>query len=515
MPPFSNGAEMSFRHKMADTGPGLTEWGPMSGDSALCDEEVHEALSDELGRLSGSATFTVAEFAVGTASIFEISRDQHGTPTAIRWTYAYTGGALRVEEEDRWSQALADPERFYRCVAPKFIVRAPQRLPTGLSDLLSRPRPEVPVYPCHASLPELLRAAVRESPLVLGYELAVLRRVPAGRTGAARVVLTGLPLFSPGETQGCQVTIRVNCEPTDAEGTAFAVVTREPRPDLPRQAQQMRPLQIQAALVPPGSYAVTAVLARPGQVRFQGLPAALGPSVRSWEELGRLVPGQLAAPAPVHLVCLIEVCGGDDRLKQRIYRLEELITKAQTGARPLRVSVVAYGAHGVAWKVEDRPPEIRAWAAPGPKAVNALRGLVSRPADEREYQRAAQLECVLKLVRERLAATDGRRAAATDARPVIVTAGGRPAHPPGLDTSTLIIPCPDWVDGAWELGRLLSLPGITLGALRDPKCRGGLWDQLGQHAVATVDDAVDMESFAAGLGLLAAAQTVPFPVAEQ
>jgi hypothetical protein len=480
----------------------------MSGDDgALSDEEVHEALCDELGRLSGTATFTVAEFAVGAASIFEISRDEHGTPAAVRWQYAYAGGALRVDDEDRWSQALADPERFYRCVAPTFIVRAPQRLPSGLSVLLSGPRPEVPVYTCQASLAELLRAAVRESPLVLGYELAVLRRVPAGRSGPARVVRTGLPLFSPGETQGCQVGIRVTCEPTDAEGTAFAVVTREPRPDLPRHAQPLRPLQIQAAIVAPGSYALTAVLVRPGQVRFQGLPAALGNSVRSWEDLERLIPDQLAAPVPVHLVCLIEVCGGDDRLKQRIYRLEELITKAQTGARPLRVSVVAYGAHGVAWKVEDRPPEIRAWAAPGSKAINALRGLVSRPADEREYQRAAQLECALKLVRERLAATGGR--------PVIVTAGGRPAHPPGLDTSTLIIPCPDWVDGASELGRLLSLPGITLGALRDPTCRGGLWDQLGEHAVATVDDAVDTESFAADLGLLPAAQTVPFPVVEQ
>jgi hypothetical protein len=484
----------------------------MSGDAsavhrALSDDEVHEALSDELGRLSGSATFTVAEFAAGTASIFEISRDEHGTPAAVRWRYSFEDGALRVEEEDRWSEAMTDRERFHRCVAPKFIVRTPQRLPSGLSDLLSGRPPEVPVYECQASLLELLRAAVMESPLVLGYELAVLRHVPAGRTGAARVVCTGLPLFSPGETQGCQVSIRVSCEPTDAWGTAFAVVTREPRPDLPRQAQPLRPLQIQAAVVPPGSYALTAILARPGQVRFQGLPAALGSSGRSWEQLKRLVPAQLAAQAPVHLVCLIEVCGGEDRLKQRIYRLEELITKARAGARPLRVSVVAYGAHGVAWKVEDRPPEVRAWAASGGKAINALRGLVGRQADEREYLRAAQLECALKLVREQLAATDGR--------PVIVTAGGRPAHPPGLDTSTLIIPCPDWVDGASELTRLLSLPGITLGALTDPTCRGGLWDQLGLHTVATVDDAVDMESFAADLGLCAPAQTVPFPVIEQ
>ncbi len=245
---------------------------------ALSDDEVHEALCDELGRLSGSATFTVAEFAVGTASIFEISRDEHGTPIAVRWRYACEDDVLQVEAEDRWSGAMADPERFYRCVAPRFIVRTPQPLPSGLSG----PRPEVPVYTCEAPLAELLRAAMRESPLVLGYELAVLKRGPASRTGPARLVLTGQPLFSPGETQGRQVSIRVTCEPTDAEGTAFAVVTREPRPDLPRQAQQLRPVQIQAAVVPPGSYDLTAVLARPGQVRFLGLPAAVGSSGRSW-----------------------------------------------------------------------------------------------------------------------------------------------------------------------------------------------------------------------------------------
>jgi hypothetical protein len=33
--------------------------------------------------------------------------------------------------------------------------------------------------------------------------------------------------------------------------------------------------------------------------------------------------------------------------------------------------------------------------------------------------------------------------------------------------------------------------------------------------VASADDAVDMESFAADLGLRMAAQTVPFPVFEQ
>ena len=97
---------------------------------------------------------------------------------------------------------------------------------------------------------------------------------------------------------------------------------------------------------------------------------------------------------------------------------------------------------------------------------------------------------------------------------MIVTAGGRPTHPPGLDTRRQLIPCTNWVDGTSELGWLVRLPGITFGALRDPRWRGGIWERLGRDAVATVDDAVDMESFAAHLGLRGAVQTVPFPVIE-
>jgi hypothetical protein len=472
-------------------------------NSALSDDEVHDALSDELGRLTGNNTFTIAEFAPDGATIFEISRDEHGTPTAVRWRYAYANGTLRIGASDQWSEAMADPKLFYRQVAPKFVVCTPRQLPAGLRGLLPGPR-KVPVYKCRAPLSELLRAAVRESPLVLGYELAVLRRVKASQNGAAGLVLTGQLLFRPGETQGCQAPIRVNCEPTDADGTAFVVVTREPRRDRPRQEWRLRPLQVQAAAGPPGRYDLTAVLTRPGQVRFQGLPVPLVNSGRSWEELQRLAPGDLASQAPVHLVCLIETCGGDDRLQHRIYRFEELIAKAQDGAAQLRVSVVAYGAHGVAWEVDDRPPEIRAWSASGTEAINALRGLMGRKADEREYQGAAQLECALRLVAGRLAAGNER--------PVIVTAGGRPAHPPALDTVRQIIPCPEWVDGVHELGRLQNLPGINFGAFRDPKCRGRIWDRLARDATATVDDAVDMESFAEDLGLRMVTQIVPFPV---
>src|SRR5215472_15720896 len=108
------------------------------------DEEARDALADELGRLTGKAMFTVAEFAAATVTIFEVFRDLHGTPTAYKWEYLYEGGAFQSESADRWSEAIADPEGFYRHVAPKFIVRTSRELPDGLRGLLPGPG-EVPV----------------------------------------------------------------------------------------------------------------------------------------------------------------------------------------------------------------------------------------------------------------------------------------------------------------------------------------------------------------------------------
>lgn len=479
------------------------------GDSAFFDDDVQDALCREFDQLALEESFTIAEFADDTVTIFEISRDRHGTPAPFWWEYRFNDNELAGDTEpDQWSGAMVDPTQFYRRVAPGFIVYTPNPLASGIRKLMPGPSREVPVYQCQESLRRLLLGAMKASPLVLGYELAVLKRIPASRTGPERLALTGHPLFFEGQSRGRRATVRVNIHPTDDDGTTFAVITREAHRSLPRQTWPMRPLQIQAADVPPGRYELTAVLTRPGQVRFQGIPqlAELTNSDRSWDDLEHLVPRQLATRVPVHLVCMVELCGSDDRLQQRIDRLEELVTGVLDGGLTLRVSVVAYGAHGVTWRVDDRGPEIRAWARPGGEAIRALRGLTGRRVDAREYQRAAQLECALQLVGEQLLPTDGR--------PAIVAAGGRPAHPPGLDTGRQIIPCPYRVDGMSEFARLLHLPEIKFGALRDPKCSGGLWEQLGRDAVATIDDVMDVEGFAASLGLRMEAQIVPFPVIE-
>jgi hypothetical protein len=451
------------------------------------EDEVHDALSDELARLAGNARFTVAEFGTIGATIWRVYRDENGTP--------------RAEQPRMRASALKDPDAFYREIDPAFIVRTSASLPDDLLGLLPGAR-GVPVYECRTPLEDQVREAIRDSPLVLGYELAVLKQVPEGRPDAGRLVLTGHQLFPPGVTQGHRAVVRVRCEPTDSDGTVFAVVTRERRPDLPPNAQALRPVHIQSALVPADTYEVTAVLTRPGRVLLQGLPAPLGKFAGNWDDLRNQVPDRLAVPEPVHLVCLVEVSGGDDRLELRIDRLSQLIDEADKGAGQLSVSVLAYGPHSVAWSVDEQPVSVPAWAAPSPRAEPALRGLTGRKADEREYRRAAQLECALDTVARHLADRDGR--------PVIVVAGGRPPHPHAMDTRTTIIPCPDRVNWKWQLDRIGAL-GATFGALRDHDARGDVWRALGRDAMATVDDPVDMQDFAMRLGLREVAQTVPFP----
>ncbi|HXT88536.1 MAG TPA: hypothetical protein VN714_04685 [Trebonia sp.] len=451
------------------------------------EDEVRDALSDELAQLTGNTTFTVVEFGSAGATIWRLYRDENGTP--------------RAEQPRVRQSVLKDPEAFYREVNPVFIMRTAAVLPDNLFELLTAAR-GVPVYECHASLEAQVRRAITESPLVLGYELAVLKEVPAGRPDAGRLVLAGYPLFPPGVTQGYRTAVRVHCEPTDGSGTVFAVVTRDRRPDIPPSEQVLRPVHIHSAVVPADTYEVTAVLARPGRVLLEGLPAPLSKSADSWDNLKRQVPERLSAAEAVHLVCLVETSGGEDQVELRVDRLSQLIDEAAQRVSRLNVSVVAYGPHSVAWRVDERPVAVRAWAASGTRAIQELRGLLGRGDDDREYLRAAQLECALETVARHLSDPDGR--------PVIVTAGRRPPHPPAMDTRSTIIPCPDRVNWKWQVDKLASLRA-TFGALRDSGARGEIWRMLGRDAMATVDDPVDMPDFAARLGLRTATQTVLFP----
>lgn len=461
------------------------------------EDEVYQALFDRITRLTKNKRLTIAEFPVnGEPVVWRVHRDENGTPLATR----------RPVE----AAALEDPGAFGRLVGPDLIVRAgdesPERLPAVLAD-----RGQVPAYDCQTPLEQLLREAIRLSPLVVAYELALLSEAPGGRPGAERLEITGHPLFSIGASHGDRAQVRVRIEPTGSGETSLAVVTRDPRPHVPPKDQAFRPVQIQFAAIPAGTWELTAELARPGRVVFGGLPVELsrsaGPSPQlltsAWESLRRRVPERLPKTEPVHLICLIEVCGGGDLLQLRIDRLVKLVNVAEAASRQLAVSVIAYGPHSVTWAMDDEPPSVRAWAAPADQAEQVLQGLAVRRPDEREYLRAAQLECALAWLANYLTDHEGR--------PVLVAAGGRPPHPHRMDPRTQIIPCPDRVNWRPHVDRLEEV-GTAFGVLRDKRWQGDIWQVLGQKVTATVNDAVDMQDFAAALGLREPGQAVPLPL---
>lgn len=454
----------------------------------MSDDDVHEALSAQLERLTGNDRFLVAEFGPEDVTVWRIYRDKNGTPQAER-------------PKPIRASVMADPDAFYREVAPVLAVRTSTTLPDKVRALLPGSR-DVRLFDADSSLAALVKAAIKESPLQLGYELAVLKQVPTGQSGAGRLYPDGQLLFQSGVKQGHQAKIRVHCEPTDSDGTVFAVVTREPGRDLPLASRRLQPVQLLSAVVDPGRYDLTAVLERPGRVHFDGLPTPLTEPARSWDDLLRLIPDRLAPSDQIHLVCLLEVTGGDERLRSRVERLQHLIRVAGASARQLLVSVVAYGAHAVAWGQKEEPISFPAWTAPSAVAIAALGGLLPRRVDEREYPRAAQLECALETAARGLANRDGRT--------VIVTAGGRPPHPHEMDINSQIIPCPDRVNYRSQFRRL-DVPGTTFGVFCDPGSRLECWQELGRDGLVTVNSAFDMKSFAAGLGLRETAQTVPFP----
>jgi hypothetical protein len=461
------------------------------------EDEVYRALSGEIARLTRNKRLTVVEFPVnGEPVVWRVHRDENGTPQAVR----------RPVE----AAALDDPDAFYRHVDPAFIVRSGDELPEELLALLPDDG-QVPAYQCQTALDQMLREAIRVSPLVVAYELALLSEVPSGRPDAGRLEVTGHPLFPIGASHGDKTQLRVRVEPTGSGETSFAVVTRDPRPNVPPKDQAFQPVQIQSAMIPPGTWELTAELARPGRVVFGGLPVELSRSaspspqqlMSSWESLRHQVPERLPKTEPVHLICLIELCGGSDLLQLRIDRLVKLVNVAEAASRQLAVSVIAYGPHSVTWAMEDEPPSVRVWAAPAERAEHALQELAVRRPDEREYLRAAQLECALEWLANYLTDHEGR--------PVLVTAGGRPPHPHRMDPRTQIIPCPDRVNWRPHVDRLAEI-GTAFGVLRDKKWHGDIWQSLGQKVTATVDNPVDMQDFAASLGLCEPGRAVPLPL---
>ncbi len=469
----------------------------MSGD-----ESVLDALTTELERLENNATFKVVEFGANGAAVWTISRDAWGTP-APRYKVLTDVPA-------------ADPTDFYYDrLAPLLEGRLLLVALTTLSyprDVVQLLREEqnVPVYNCLAPLEDHIKTVIRASPLRTFYELLVLRQEAGEQLSLARH-----PLFPPDASSGYAADLVVRCAPTDEHGTVFVVVTHQPGNGDPSAPPRMHPIEIQSAVIAPGTYDVRAVLVRPGHVDFQGLLVKLERDRRKLQDIVRTVPRELRATDGAHLVCMLEVSGGPEPLEQRIERLESLIDTAEAGGRPLKVSLVTYGPHAVERNGTEDPAMTLAWATTSHLAKLKLREVQeakarqvqereSRQVAEREYGRAAQLECALREVNSRLTARDGY--------PVLVTAGTRPPHPSKVDLATEIIPCRDKVRWQDELSRLqVKLPQLRFGALFGPGALGDIWRDLGRDARGDLE-VVDMSTFATQLGLRDPVQAVPFPI---
>jgi hypothetical protein len=461
------------------------------------DESALEALSAELAQLANGSSFTAAEFTAEGVTLWTVSRDDKGTPERPRYTEF-----ADVPETD--PDALAD--YYADRLAPRLghlvlVARSPAGHPVHLLDLLLNQR-HVPVYECQRPLMEDIRSAITVSPLRAGYELVVLRQRQDGH------LMMGLrQLFPPDAVSGYSTDFTIQCAPTDDRGTVFAVMIRERAADATPANPRLRPVELQSAKVPPGEYAVSAQLVRPGHVAFHGLDIVLEPETRTFREIAQTVPERLPSTHPAHLVCLLEV-SGPEYLEHRIERLEELIGAAEMSGQQLKVSLITYAPHSVERVVPEEPVNVVAWATRSDLALRKLAALKGRVAPEKEYPRAAQLECALHTAAGMFIGRNPEK----DGKPVLVTVGTRPPHPDRVDIHTEIIPCRHKVN--WQKtfnGLCEALPDLKFGALCNAGAVGNVWTFLGRDAIEEVE-VVDVPAFAAKLGLCDPVRAVPFPL---
>jgi hypothetical protein len=453
-------------------------------------------LADALALLGDDASVRIAEFGLAGLVLWEVRRDVVGTPRCtfrppVPWTVP----------NDQLTQIIRAGVDLLICSSPDNPLA---------SAAFASFRDRADAYTTTDPLDELLRGAIARDLIIYPYQLVVLRLTPAGG-----LLLGTLDLFGPGARRGDRRSIMVRCESAHEDGTVFAVVAVRP-PD------RFILVSVQSVDVPPGTYTLTAELARPGVVRFEGLPAGLQSDSRPWAAIVASVPAQLdfqRPPRSAHLICAVEVSGESALVEQRLQACETLIrTVAKEVGERLSISMIAYGPHSFDRAVPDPEPTVLTWAATSDRALRRLRG---QAASDVGYPRAAQLECVLTFVAHRLDDQEGR--------PVFVAVGSRPAFPPQQDLASEIVPCPyrhDWQRAIARLAQQFS--GISFGAIHDAEPPEGIWARLAASSIER-PDARDFRNFAVELRLLgpkrqdsavrlgllgAKGQDVPFPLVE-
>lgn len=425
--------------------------------------------------------------------MWKIHREPNGTPSCRYWD---PEPWLSLYGNDELDQAGLRDIVFLDDASPVILVRTSldgPRAEEAYHLLSSNPQVKFAAT-CDEPLPKLLDQVLTNDGLTQFYELVVLCQSKSGRSELATH-----KLFPPGSQRGATRTVSVRCEATDEHGTAFAVVAFA-------MDGSVRLVSIKSVKLAPGSYPITVELRRPGRVSFNGLDGEFRPEHRSWTRLVSSLPERLAVVPAAHLICLVEASGAADEVDERLRRAEQLI-QALPGTL---VSLLTYGPHAVG-RDPEVPLETVLWAESASVALEQLDRIHDRGPLPLGYRSAAQIECALTAVADRLAEKDSR-SGWRDRRVAVVTVGLRPAFPPSRSL-TRHIPCRDRNDWRDKLRQLDRHPaGVAFGAIVDSNTDDDIWQYLGRDARA-FGGAFDARTFAARLGLVSpSAGVVPFPL---
>ncbi|MGJ6964288.1 hypothetical protein ACSDR0_20480 [Streptosporangium sp. G11] len=473
---------------------------------------LRKALAGAVAGLDESGRLAVVEVAVDGITTFDLRRDDLGRPRCrfdpvIPWS--------SLVGERRWDDTGRDPARrdlTRQDPTEEAVIRA-AGVHSHAALILVCSFPDSPLAGqalawLHAACPEamvfvqadvrvdaLLREVVRNDPLDRPYELVVLKR--SAVTGGLE--LAAHQLFGIGARPGAVTEVTARCGVGDERGTAFAVVAWGRSPLL---------LSLQSAHLVPGRYDFTVELERPGRVRFFGLPG-MADDDRSWADLVAAVPRRLdTRTGSQHLICAVEISGAPGEVAERLGRLRQMIARMSAGpSAPLRVSLVAYGAHSYDRRVPEGEVEVVDWLVPPGHALASLTRLEERDPAPEGHPHGAQLEDMLAVVAGRVAEGEAERT-------VLLTVGDRSPHPARVNGT--ILPCPHRHDWHALLRRLEQHPGMAFGAIcdRDVGKTDPVWSRLGATALTWLN-ALDIREFGAELGLAAPQdQPIPFPLIE-
>ena len=479
-------------------------------DSEAVQASLARDIAEEIGQLTTGKALTIAEFAPGKVTVWNVRPDSSGTPRVHYWRNWDAPHDVGVLNEDELISFMQPEDEF-----PMLLARtepASDVLPASLDadrafDIARAAFPHARAFRSPAPVDDLLHEAIARVPLEKQYELVLLRRVRSGR-----LELTAQELFPLGARRGDTRALAVGCELGDENGTVFAVVARD-------AAFEFQLVSMASAKIPPGRYHVTATLLRPGAVRFDGLPVKLREDTRSWQDVLATVPERLDVPYPAHLIAAIETCGSTAEVEERIDRASQLINDVASGAEgPVRFSLLTYASHSYDQRTDKDLATVLTWEDDDHDSLDRnLRWLRARGPAVSRYPRAASIECMLAEVARQLSEHK-----APAARPVLVTIGSRPAFPLGIDPASGILPCPLRHDWRVILRQLSDdHAGMAFGAIRDGNPDDAqqdpadeIWHFLGADAQAQLTAEFDVRRFAVDLGLVSSGlQYIPLPLA--